>query len=353
MSTAPFELGVTTFVETYPHPSTGVLTSHGDRLRQVVEEAQAAEAVGLDIYGVGEHHREDFAASAPAVVLGVIAGSTSSIRLTSAVTVLSSDDPVRVFQDFATLDQMSSGRAEIIAGRGSFTESFPLFGYDLADYDELFAEKLDLLVALRDSERVTWSGEHRSPLRDHAVYPRPFQDPLPVWVGVGGNPQSVVRTASYGLPMALAIIGGEPARFAPFADLHRRALAEFDRPHAPIAVHAHGYVGDATTTAADEFFPPYRVAMSHIGRERGWGPISRASFDSSTSREGSLFVGDPAVVADKIVATARTLGLERFMLHISVGTLPHEKVLRAIELLGTEVAPLVREAMADISPADR
>ncbi|MGB6051904.1 MAG: LLM class flavin-dependent oxidoreductase, partial [Rhodococcus sp. (in: high G+C Gram-positive bacteria)] len=231
--------------------------------------------------------------------------------------------------------------------RGSFTESVPLFGYDLADYDELFAEKLDLLVALRDSASVTWSGAHRSSLIDHVVYPRPFQDPLPVWVGVGGNPQSVVRGASYGLPMALAIIGGEPARFAPFADLHRRALAELGKPHAPIAVHAHGYVGDATQAAADEFFPPYRVAMSHIGRERGWGPISRSSFDASRSPDGALYIGDPAVVADKIVSTAQQLGLERFMLHISVGTLPHEKVLHAIELLGTEVAPLVRAAMSD------
>ncbi|MGA9871005.1 MAG: LLM class flavin-dependent oxidoreductase [Rhodococcus sp. (in: high G+C Gram-positive bacteria)] len=346
MSIHPFEMGVTTFVETYPDPRTGEVRSHGDRLREVIEEAQAAEEAGLDIYGVGEHHREDFAASAPAVVLGVIAGSTRSIRLTSAVTVLSSDDPVRVFQDFATLDQMSSGRAEIIAGRGSFTESFPLFGYDLADYDELFDEKLDLLVALTQSERVTWSGTHRSALQNVAVYPRPFQDPLPVWVGVGGNPQSVVRAASYGLPMALAIIGGEPARFAPFAGLHRRALAEFGKPPAPIAVHAHGYVGEVTQSAADEFFPPYRVAMSHIGRERGWGPISRASFEESRSADGSLFIGDPKSVADKIVTTARTLGLERFMLHISVGTLPHEKVLRSIELLGTEVAPLVRAAMA-------
>ncbi|OAK50981.1 LLM class flavin-dependent oxidoreductase [Rhodococcoides kyotonense] len=349
MSTQPFELGVTTFVETYPDPQTNLTTSHGDRLRQVVEEAQQAEAGGLDIYGVGEHHREDFAASSPAVVLGVIAGSTREIRLTSAVTVLSSDDPVRVFQDFATLDQMSSGRAEIIAGRGSFVESFPLFGYDLADYDELFAEKLDLLVAIRDSERVTWSGTHRSALVDHAVYPRPFQNPLPVWVGVGGNPESVIRAASYGLPMALAIIGGEPARFAPFADLHRQALTEYGMSPAPIAVHAHGYVGDDTESAAEEFFPPYRVAMSHIGRERGWGPISRASFDDSRSPDGSLFIGDPDVVADKIVRTAQELGLERFMLHISVGTLPHEKVLRAIELLGKEVAPRVRDAMAGFS----
>ncbi|MBM7414115.1 LLM class flavin-dependent oxidoreductase [Rhodococcoides corynebacterioides] len=343
---ASFEIGITTFAETYPEEGVQEVRGHGRRLREVVEEAQLADEVGLDVYGVGEHHREDFAASAPAVVLAAIAARTERIRLTSAVSVLSSDDPVRVYQDFATLDQLSSGRAEVIAGRGSFTESFPLFGYELEDYDELFAEKLDLLVALSRSERVTWSGRHRSALTDQAVYPRALQEPLPVWVGVGGNPQSVVRAASYGLPVALAIIGGEPARFAPFGDLYRRALDEFGKPATPLAVHAHGFVGESDDSAAEVFFPPYRTAMSHIGRERGWPPIGRGQFDAARSERGSLVLGSPETVAAKIVSMSTLLGLDRFMLHISVGTLPHETVLRSIELLGREVAPLVRKAMA-------
>ncbi|MGN7133564.1 LLM class flavin-dependent oxidoreductase [Rhodococcoides corynebacterioides] len=349
----PFEVGITTFAETYPEVGVDTVRGHGQRLREVVEEAEVADRVGLDVYGVGEHHRADFAASAPAVVLAAIAARTSRIRLTSAVTVLSSDDPVRVYQDFATLDQLSSGRAEIIAGRGSFTESFPLFGYRLEDYDELFAEKLDLLVAIANSDRVTWSGRHRPALADQAVHPRAQQDPLPVWVGVGGNPQSVVRAASYGLPVALAIIGGEPARFAPFGDLYRRALDEFGKPRTPLAVHAHGYVGESDDAAADEFFDPYRTAMSHIGRERGWPPIGRGQFDAARSPQGSLVLGSPDTVAEKIVSMSRLMGLDRFMLHISVGTLPHEKVLRSIEFLGTEVAPRVRAAMAETSGSRR
>jgi len=342
------ELGITTFAETYPDPDTGRLVSHGERLRQVVAEVETAERAGLAVYGVGEHHRADFAASSPVVVLAAAAARTSRIRLTSAVTVLSSDDPVRVFQDFATLDLLSSGRAEIIAGRGSFTESFPLFGYDLADYDELYGEKLDLLLALRDHERVTWSGRHRAALRDQPVYPRPAQAKLPIWVGVGGNPSSVVRAGALGLPMALAIIGGEPDRFAPLTDLHRRALREYghDPVTAPTAVHAHGFVTDDATVARELFYPAYRVAMATIGAERGWPPMSRGSFDAATGPTGSLVLGAPAEVAAKIVRMGRNLGVERFMLHVSVGTLPHEQVLRAIELLGTEVAPLVEAELA-------
>ncbi len=339
------ELGITTFAETYPDPATGVTTPHGLRLRQVVEEIECAESVGLDVYGVGEHHRADFAASAPAVVLAAGAARTSRIRLTSAVTVLSSDDPVRVFQDFATLDGLSQGRAEVMAGRGSFIESFPLFGLSLDDYDELFAEKLDLLLTIRDDpERVTWSGRHRAALRDQGVYPRPERDPLSVWVGVGGNPESVVRAGTLGLPMALAIIGGRPEDFAPLADLHRRAVAQAGHDPVPIAVHAHGYVARSTDRATDEFYPSYAHAMSVIGRERGWRPMSRPAFDAMRSRTGSLVVGDPQTVATKILAMREWLGIERFMLHISVGTLPHEQVLESIRLLGTEVAPIVRAA---------
>jgi len=341
------ELGITTFAETLPDRS-GRTISSGERLRDVLEEVEVAEQVGLEVYGVGEHHRADFAASAPAVVLAAAAARTSRIRLTSAVTVLSSDDPVRVFQDFATLDLLSSGRAEMIAGRGSFTESFPLFGYDLADYDELFAEKLELLLAIRDSERVTWSGRFRAALHDQPVYPRPQQSPLPIWIGVGGNPGSVVRAGTLGLPMALAIIGGQPARFAPFAQLHRRALAQAGHhpQQVPLAVHAHGYVGETSQQAANDYYSSYAAAMTAIGRERGWGPMTPAAFEQMLGPDGSLVLGSPQQVADKILQMREWLGIERFMLHVSVGTLPHKQVLRAIELLGTEVAPLVSGALA-------
>ncbi|MFG1785277.1 LLM class flavin-dependent oxidoreductase [Rhodococcus oryzae] len=332
------ELGLTTFAEV----GTDGGVSPRERLRNLLEEVELAEQVGLDVYGVGEHHRADFVASAPAVVLAAAAARTSDIRLTSAVTVLSSDDPVRVFEEFATLDLISGGRAEVMAGRGSFTESFPLFGYDLADYDELFVEKLGLLLAIRDSETVTWSGNHRAPLDRQSVYPRP-ERPLPIWVGVGGNPESVARAGLLGLPMALAIIGGGPARFAPLADLHRRAVAEGGHDPQPIAVHAHGYIADSEEQAAAEFYPSYAAAMTELGRERGWAPMNPQSFDGLRGPGGSLVLGNPEQVAEKIVDMRETLGIERFMLHPSVGPLPHDKVMRTIELLGTKVAPLIRQ----------
>ncbi|HKZ19976.1 MAG TPA: LLM class flavin-dependent oxidoreductase [Acidimicrobiia bacterium] len=341
------ELGITTFAETTPHPVTGEVRSHGERLRQVVEEAELCEAVGLDVYGIGEHHRPDFASSAPAVVLAAIAARTDRIRLAPAVVILSSDDPVRVFQQFATLDLLSEGRAELLVGRGSFIESFPLFGYDLADYDELFAEKLDLLLAIRDNERVTWSGKFRPPLTDQAIYPRPYQEPLPIWVGVGGSPESMVRAGLRGLPVALAIIGGIPDRFSVLGDIHRRALKEagFDPASVPLAVHAHGYVATSTEQAAEDFYPPYAVTMTQLGRERGWSPMTRIQFDGMRGPAGSLVIGDPETVADKIVRWAKVLGIVRFMLHISVGTMPHDQVLSSIELFGKEVAPRVRQAL--------
>ncbi len=337
------ELGITTFAETIPDSATGQTVTHGDRLRQVLEEVELAEKVGLAVYGVGEHHRPDFAASAPAVVLAAAAGRTSRIRLTPAVTILSSDDPVRVFQQFATLDLVSSGRAELLVGRGSFIESFPLFGYSLADYEELFAEKLDLLLAIREHERVTWSGRFRPPLEDQAIYPRPEQAPFPIWVGVGGSPGSMVRAAERGLPVALAIIGGSPDRFAVLANLHRRSLAEagYDPAQVPLAVHAHGYIADDPDQAAEEFYPSYATAMTMIGQERGWGPMTRPQFEAMRSPAGSLVLGDPTEVAAKILRWGEVLGIQRFMLHVSVGTMPHAQVLRTIELLGTEVAPLV------------
>ncbi|MFQ6328200.1 LLM class flavin-dependent oxidoreductase [Nocardia sp. CWNU-33] len=335
------ELGLTTFAELYavgerPAPSAG------ERLREVVEEAVATETSGLDVYGVGEHHRKDFAASSPAVVLAAIAARTERIQLTSAVTVLSSDDPVRVYQDFATLDGLSEGRAELMAGRGSFTESFPLFGYDLADYDELFEEKLALLLHLREGQPVNWAGKFRAPLRDAVAYPRTDNRPLPVWIAVGGSPESVIRAGLLGLPLAIAIIGGEPARFKPLVDLYHRALAEGGHDKQPVAVHAHGYIADTDEQAVADFYEPYALAMSTIGRERGWGPMTKTQFDGLRSQSGSLFVGTPDYVAAKVADIRDTLGLDRFMLHTSVGTLPHEKVLHNIQLLGEKVAPQVR-----------
>ena len=283
------ELGLYTFADVGPE------IDPARRLRDLLEEIELADQVGLDVFGVGEHHRRDYAVSAPAVVLGAAAERTQNIRLTSAVTVLSSDDPVRVFQDFATLDLLSGGRAEIMAGRGSFIESFPLFGYDLGDYDELFAEKLELLLRLRQSERVTWSGAHRAPLDDAGVYPRPVQDPLPVWIAVGGTPQSVVRAALLGLPLAIAIIGGQPERFAPLATLYREAASEagHDPERLPISINSHTYVAENSQQASDEYFPTYSAMMNRIGRERGWPPMRRAQFEAGRSPRGALLVGSP------------------------------------------------------------
>ena len=336
------ELGITTFAETQPDPDTGITISHGDRLRQVLEEIELAEKVGLDVYGIGEHHRPDFAASSPAMVLAAAAGRTSKIRLIPAVIILSSADPVRTYQDFATLDLVSNGRAELLVGRGSFIESFPLFGYSLDDYNELFAEKLDLLLQIHENERVTWSGKFRPPLHDQPIYPRHEQ--LPISVAVGGTPESIVRAARRGLSVTQAIIGGSPERFAVFSELHRRTLIEsgFDPASAPLALHAHGYISESNEQAADEFYPSYAIAMSQIGGERGWGPMTRPQYDMMRGPGGSLVMGDVETVAAKIIHMREVLGIDRFMLHISVGTLPHDRVLRSIELLGTEVAPLVR-----------
>ncbi|ANY73804.1 luciferase [Paenibacillus ihbetae] len=338
------EIGVSSFVETVPDVHTGELISHAQRLREVVEEIVLADRVGLDVYGVGEHHRQDYAASSPAVVLAAAASRTKWIRLTSAVTVLSSADPVRVFQDFATLDAISNGRAEIMAGRGSFIESFPLFGYDLHDYDELFEEKLELLLKIRESERVTWEGRHRPAIHNLGVYPRPVQNPLPVWIGSGGNSESVVRAGLLGLPLVLAIIGGSPLQFAPLVKLYKEAAAHagHDVSRLPVASHSHGFIAEDTELAADKFFPSTQAAMNVLGRERGWGYYDRARFDAARSFEGALYVGDPETVAQKIIHLRKHVGITRFMLHVPVGSMPHEEVMRAIELLGTEVAPRVR-----------
>jgi len=340
------ELGVYTFADVMPDPRTGRVSGPAQRLRDLMEEIELADQAGLDVFGVGEHHRADFAVSAPAIVLAAAAMRTTNIRLTSAVTVLSSDDPVRVFQDFATLDLLSGGRAEIMAGRGSFIESFPLFGYDLADYDELFTEKLSLLLRLRDNERVTWSGRSRPALDGLGVYPRPLQDPLPVWVAVGGNPPSAVRAGTLGLPMALAIIGGEPARFAPFVEIYREAArrAGHDAARLPVSINSIGYVADTSQRAADEFFPSYAAMMNRLGRERGWSGISRRDFDALRSPQGALVVGSPQEVSEKILAQHEIFGHQRFLIQMSVGAMPHRDILHAIELLGAQVAPVVRRA---------
>jgi probable LLM family oxidoreductase len=340
------ELGIYTFAEVTPDPRTGRAVTPAQRLRDLLEEVELADQVGLDVFGVGEHHRPEFAVSAPAVVLAAAAERTSRIRLTSAVSVLSSDDPVRVFQDFATLDLLSGGRAEIMAGRGSFIESFPLFGYALDDYNELFAENLELLLAVRDAEHVTWSGRHRASLSGQGVYPRPLQDPLPIWVAVGGTPESAVRAGALGLPMALAIIGGQPERFAPFAELHRRAAAEAGHGRLPLSINSHGFVADDTRQAADEFFPPLKSMMDKIGRERGWSPLARADYEAMLDVRGALVVGSPEAVAEKILFQHEIFEHDRFMIQFTVGAMPHDRVMRSIELFGTEVAPLVRTELA-------
>jgi probable LLM family oxidoreductase len=342
------EIGLYTFAETRLDPETGEQLDARERLAHLLEEIELADRVGLDVFGLGEHHRPDFVVSAPAVVLAAAAARTNRIRLTSAVTVLSSDDPVRVFQDFATLDLISGGRAEIMAGRGSFTESFPLFGQDLGDYDELFAEKLGLLMALRDQVRVSWSGRHRASIDDRPVYPRPVQDPIPLWVAVGGNPPSVVRAASLGLPMALAIIGGMPERFAPMVDLYRDAAGRSGHdPHGlPVSINSHGFIADDPEEAAELAFPPFAETMGRIGRERGWPPPTRAHFDGEAQLRGAMFMGSPQHIIDKILFQYDVFRHDRFLLQLTVGPMPHEKVLRAIELLGTEVAPVVRKEIA-------
>ncbi|HVL81868.1 MAG TPA: Atu2307/SP_0267 family LLM class monooxygenase [Actinomycetota bacterium] len=334
------ELGVFTFVQGDPS------VAPAERMRNVLEEAELADQLGLDVFGVGEHHRSDFLASAPAVVLAAVAARTTRVRLTSTVSVISSDDPVRVFEGFATLDLLSEGRAEIMAGRGSFVEPFPLFGYDLADYDELFAEKLELLLEIRRSEIVTWSGRHRSPIEGRGVYPRPVQDPLPVWIAVGGNPPSAVRAGALGLPMALAIIGGEPARFKPIAQLHAEAARRGGHEPPRLSINSHGYIAETSQAAMNESYPAVSAAMNKIGRERGWPPMSRPQYEASATLHGANFVGSPQQVVEKILFQHEIFGHDRFLLQFTVGTIPHRQVMRSIELFGTEVAPVVRRELA-------
>ena len=340
------EIGIDSFAAAHDESSRAL--SPAERLRNLIEEIEHADQVELDVFGIGEHHRKDFLDSAPAVILAAAAARTSRIRLTSAVTVLSSADPVRVFQNFATLDLISNGRAEMVVGRGSFTDSFPLFGFRLEDYDSLFAEKLDLLLQIRDNEHVTWSGKHRPALTGQGVYPRPVQNPLPIWLGVGGTPASFARAGALGLPLMVAIIGGQTHRFRPLVDLYweagRRAGHSPDR--LKVGVHSLGYVAETSQQAADEFFPGYARAFTDIGKERGWPPTTRAGFDAQRGPQGALLVGGPEEVTEKIIRHSEALGgVTRFTFQMNAASLPHAKLMRAIELLGTQVAPALRKEL--------
>lgn len=338
------EFGLDTFGDVTSQPD-GTPLPHAQVIRNLVAEAVLADELGIDFIGVGEHHREDFAVSAPEVVLAGIATVTKNIRLGSAVTVLSSDDPVRVFQRFATVDALSNGRAEVILGRGSFTESFPLFGYDLSNYEQLFEEKLDLFAELLKEQPVTWAGELRAGLTNQSVYPHTASGHIPTWIGVGGSPESVVRAARYGLPLVLAIIGGDPARFAPYVDLFHRALAQLEQPDLPIAVHSPGFIADTDELAVEQHWLHYKAMRDRIGAERGWPPSSMAEYRQEIEH-GSLYLGSPETVARKLATTISTLGIQRFDLKYSAGSLPHELSMRSIELYGTTVIPMVKDILA-------
>jgi len=342
------EIGLYTFGDIGTSRASGLTVTPSERLKELVEEIVLADQVGLDFFGLGEHHRPDYAVSVPAMVLAAAATQTKHIRLSSAVTVLGSDDPVRVFQQYSTLDNLTEGRAEIMAGRGSFIESFPLFGCDLDDYDDIFIEKLQLLMALNESERISWPGsKHVQTIDNRGVYPRPFQDTLPIWIAAGGTPSSVARAGALGLPLALAIIGGQPARFAPLFDLYRNSAAKagHDPTKLQTSLNVHGFVADTRQQAADIFAPPLNEVMTRIGAERGWPPATRAQFDASIQPDGALFVGEPTELVDKILAMHEIFGFSRFVIQMAIGILPHEHVMHAIELLGTRVAPEIRKAL--------
>ena len=346
------QIGIDSFAASISDPVTGLTVSPGERLRTLLDEIELADQVGLDVFGIGEHHRPEFLDSAPPIILAAAASRTKNIRLTSAVTVLSAADPVRVFQEFATLDLISQGRAEIVAGRGSFIESYPLFGLKLEDYDSLFAEKLELLLAIRDKTHVHWSGKHRAPLTGQGVYPRPLQNPLPIWVGVGGTPASFARAGALGLPLMVAIIGGEPHRFRPLIDLYREAGRRAG--HAPekltVGLHSIGFLGDTTAQAADDFFPGYAHTFTEIGKERGWSPTTRAQFDATRGPTGALIIGDAETAAKKLLYVNDALGgISRVTFQMGVSTLPVEKMMRAIEILGQQVAPLIRQRLGSDS----
>jgi len=346
------QIGIDSFGAVISDPASGIILSPVQRIQNLLEEIERADEVGLEVFGIGEHHRAEFLDSAPAVILSAAATPTKNIRLTSAVTVLSAADPVRIFQEFATLDLISNGRAEIVAGRGSFVDSFPLFGFNVEDYDALFSEKLELLLKIRENTNVRWSGKYRAPLTGQAVFPRPLQNPLPIWVGVGGTPESFVRAGELGLPLMVAIIGGEFRRFRPLIDLYRNAgrRAGHAAEKLIVGLHAIGFVADTTQQAADDFFPGYAHTFTEIGKERGWPPTTRAQFDAVRGPTGALLIGDAETVAKKIIYVNEVLGgLSRITFQMGVSTLPHQKMLRSIEILGTRVAPIVRKGLAATS----
>ncbi|WP_010138656.1 LLM class flavin-dependent oxidoreductase [Oceanicola sp. S124] len=339
------EIGLYTFGDVGRDPVTGATVDAQARLGNLLEEIRLADELGLDVFGLGEHHRPNYAISSPATVLAAAAAQTKNIKLASAVTVLSSEDPIRVYQQFSTIDNISGGRAEIMAGRGSFIESFPLFGYELKDYDALFEEKLAMLMAINDGEKLTWPGtEFTQKVEGLGIYPRPVNGSLPIWIAAGGTPQSMVRAGAYGAPLALAIIGGEPRRFAPLADLYRRAAEQSGhKDKARVSLNVHGFLHEDSQKAADIFFPAQKAVMDQIGRERGWGPQSRAQFDASITPEGANFVGSPAQIVDKILGLKEDLGFDRVTIQMAIGIIEHSEMLKAIEVLGTKVAPELRK----------
>jgi probable LLM family oxidoreductase len=347
------EIGVYTFADVGTHPLTKETITPHQRIKNLLEEVTLADQLGLDVFAIGEHHRPDYAVSAPAIVLAAAAVKTKNIKLSSAVTVLSSDDPVRVFQQFSTIDLLSSGRAEIMAGRGSFIESFPLFGYELSDYDALFSEKLEMLLQINKNEVLTWKGKFTQDLNNAAIYPRPYQEQLPVWIAVGGTPASVDRAARYGLPMALAIIGGSPDRFVPFAELYKTTYrsAGFNETAMQLSINSLTYISDTPQKARDEYFPVYAAVMGRIGKERGWPPVTRPQFEAAASATGALIVGDTQEVIEKILYEHELFGHTRFLAQISLGAMSHKQTMHAIELLGNKVAPAVKRHLKTVAAA--
>jgi len=343
------ELGIYSFVEIPLDANNKPLMPPAERMKNLMEEIVLADQLGLDVFALGEHHRPEYIVSSPAVVLAAAAAVTKNIRLSSAVTVISSDDPVRVYQDFATVDLLSNGRAEIMAGRGSFIESFPLFGYDLQKYDSLFQEKLEMLIKIQKTEKLTWAGRHRPAIDDLGIYPRSVQPEMPIWVAVGGTPESVVRAAVLGLPMAIAIIGGTPDRFEPFAELYRSTWKNINRDPKglKLSINSHGFIAEDAQAARELYFPPYAEAMGRIGRERNWPPPSRARFDAECAPHGALLVGSPQQIIDKILYEYELFHHDRFLIQFSVGSMPHDKMMKCIELFGTQVAPVIRKALQD------
>lgn len=340
------EIGISTFVETTPDDN-GQMMSHAQRINEVLEEIKLADKVGVDVYAIGEHHRKDFAGSAPATILAAAASVTKNIRLSSAVTVLSSEDPIRVYQEYATIDAISHGRAEVMVGRGSFTESFPLFGFEMHQYEELFEEKLEILLAAQNNEVISWEGNHRLPIKPTGIYPRAVQEKLPVWIGTGGNTESTIRAASLGLPITYAIIGGRPVNFKPLVELYQKVATAsgHDVSKLGIASHSHGFIAKTDAIAKEKFYEPTRKVMTQLGKERGWAPYNEMAYEYGLEPEGVLYVGAPRTVADKIIKLHKEVGIGRFLLHMPLGTMPHEDVMAAIELLGTEVIPMVREGI--------